>query len=88
MSKQKNGNLTREERAKKRTPLECLEYLVPRGWMELPEYDIVRAALIEHGPGVSREFVEEKTKYIAEYPSQHRLEVVLRQAGVRVKEGK
>ena len=35
-------------------------------------------------PTVSREFVEEKIKYLAEHPSQHRLEMVLIEAGVTV----
>ena len=35
---------------------------------------------------VSREFVEQEIKYIAEHPSQHRLEMVLNRAGVGVEE--
>jgi len=56
-------------------------------------------ALIEHGPEVdeafiikppmvSREFVKEKIEYLAEHPSQHRLEMVLLEAGVTVMEDK
>jgi len=41
-------------------------------------------ALIEHGPEVSRGFIEEKIKYLAEHLSQHRLEMVLIEAGVEV----
>ena len=45
-------------------------------------------ALIERGkPKVSREFVTQEIKYIAEYPSQHRLEAVLNRAGVEVEDG-
>ena len=49
-----------------------------------PEVD---EAFMIKPPTVSREFVEEKIKYLAEHPSQHRLEMVLIEAGVTVKEG-
>ena len=43
-------------------------------------------SLILAKPKVSGRFVGEKAKYIAEYPSQHRLEKVLQEAGVEVEE--
>jgi len=40
----------------------------------------------DKGPEVDEKWIEQKIKYIAEHPSYHRLEVVLREAGVWVKE--
>jgi len=41
--------------------------------------------MIQKKPEVTEKFVQEAIDYIAEYPSYHRLEVKLKEAGVEVK---